>query len=77
MLQGGQQILTENGAEPGVFAPGIRHQRNYYLELLAEGEGFEPSVVFTDYDGLANRWIKPLSHPSAGGSDIILAGESF
>ena len=47
------------------------------LKALAEGEGFEPSVRFTSYDGLANRWIKPLSHPSVGGLDKILAGQRF
>jgi hypothetical protein len=31
---------------------------------MAEREGFEPSVPVSQYDGLANRWIKPLSHLS-------------
>lgn len=31
---------------------------------MAEGAGFEPAVRYNPYDGLANRWIKPLSHPS-------------
>jgi hypothetical protein len=31
---------------------------------MAEREGFEPSVTVSHYGGLANRWIKPLSHLS-------------
>jgi hypothetical protein len=31
---------------------------------LAEREGFEPSVQVSPYDGLANRWFKPLTHLS-------------
>jgi hypothetical protein len=33
--------------------------------LLAETEGFEPSVPNYQYDGLANRWFQPLTHVSA------------
>gem|GEM_PF-3897341 len=33
-------------------------------ENMAEREGFEPSVLVSLYGGLANRWIKPLSHLS-------------
>ena len=31
---------------------------------LAEREGFEPSVRFNPYNGLANRRFRPLSHLS-------------
>jgi len=31
---------------------------------LAEIVGFEPTVEFNPYDGLANRCLKPLSHIS-------------
>jgi hypothetical protein len=31
---------------------------------MAEREGFEPSVLITQYDGLANRCLKPLGHRS-------------
>jgi hypothetical protein len=31
---------------------------------LAETDGFEPSVDFYTYGGLANRWFKPLTHVS-------------
>src|SRR3546814_2407922 len=31
---------------------------------VAETEGFEPSVPFAQYDGLANRWFQPLTHVS-------------
>ena len=32
--------------------------------LLAETEGFEPSVPVTRYDDLANRCLQPLGHVS-------------
>ncbi len=32
---------------------------------MAEGEGFEPSIQISPYDGLANRCLQPLGHPSA------------
>ena len=41
--------------------------------LLAETEGFEPSVPNYQYDGLANRWFQPLTHvsiPMAAGGRI-------
>jgi hypothetical protein len=31
---------------------------------VAETDGFEPSVEFYSYGGLANRWFKPLTHVS-------------
>jgi hypothetical protein len=31
---------------------------------MAETDGFEPSVEFDPYGGLANRWFKPLTHVS-------------
>ena len=33
-------------------------------KIVAEREGFEPSVPVSQYDGLANRWFKPLTHLS-------------
>jgi hypothetical protein len=35
------------------------------INKLAETEGFEPSVPYSQYDGLANRWFQPLTHVSA------------
>src|SRR5690625_1198241 len=32
---------------------------------MAEGEGFEPSMGFNTHNGLANRRLQPLGHPSA------------
>jgi hypothetical protein len=32
--------------------------------IVAETEGFEPSVPNYQYDGLANRWFQPLTHVS-------------
>ena len=34
-------------------------------EVVAETEGFEPSVPHSQHDGLANRWFQPLTHVSA------------
>ena len=31
---------------------------------LAEGMGFEPTIRITPYNGLANRRLQPLGHPS-------------
>jgi hypothetical protein len=34
---------------------------------LAEGMGFEPTIrALVPYNGLANRRLQPLGHPSAG-----------
>jgi hypothetical protein len=35
------------------------------INKMAETEGFEPSVPYSQYDGLANRWFQPLTHVSA------------
>ena len=35
-----------------------------YKEKNSEGIGFEPTVQFNPYGGLANRCLKPLGHPS-------------
>jgi hypothetical protein len=40
----------------------VAHLRNHVK--TAERGGFEPPVPFSQYAGLANRWIKPLSHLS-------------
>ena len=32
---------------------------------MAERKGFEPSIDVTTYNGLANRRLQPLGHPSA------------
>ena len=32
---------------------------------VADREGFEPSVPLEEYDGLAIRWFKPLTHLTA------------
>ena len=35
-------------------------------KIMAERGGFEPPVPVAQYDGLANRCLRPLSHLSAG-----------
>ncbi len=40
--------------------------------ILAETEGFEPSVRSYPYDGLANRWFQPLTHVSKHGLNARL-----
>jgi hypothetical protein len=34
------------------------------LKEMAEGIGFEPTIGFDPYNGLANRRLQPLGHPS-------------
>ena len=34
------------------------------IEMLAESEGFEPSVPVTQHGSLANCWFQPLTHDS-------------
>jgi hypothetical protein len=41
------------------------HFRRFLIKIMAETTGFEPVVVFNDYNGLANRRFQPLSHVSA------------
>jgi hypothetical protein len=41
------------------------HFHRFLLKFMAETTGFEPVVVFNDYNGLANRRFQPLSHVSA------------
>lgn len=31
---------------------------------MAEGMGFEPTIRYNPYNGLANRRLQPLGHPS-------------
>jgi hypothetical protein len=31
---------------------------------VAEGTGFEPAIRYNPYNGLANRRLQPLGHPS-------------
>lgn len=42
---------------------------------MAETTGFEPVVVFNDYNGLANRRFQPLSHVSTKSAFFILAAK--
>ena len=45
----------------------INPNKNHKSKIkLAETTGFEPVVVFNDYNGLANRRFQPLSHVSEG-----------
>ncbi len=45
-------------------------------EKVAETEGFEPSVPYSQYDGLANRWFQPLTHVSKHGLNTRLGRDS-
>ena len=46
--------------------------------VMAEGEGFEPSIRVTPYTDLANQRLQPLGHPSAkhqsGAGNMVLNG---
>ena len=46
------------------------------LKDMAETEGFEPSVPYSQYDGLANRWFQPLTHVSKHGLNARLGRDS-
>ncbi len=48
------------------LTPLLVHNFSRKMEIIlsAEGAGFEPAVEFNPYDGLANRWFQPLTHPS-------------
>jgi hypothetical protein len=77
------------GAPEEIRTPGllIRSQTLYPAELrvhpscgygfemvLAERERFELSVQVSPYDGLANRWFKPLTHLSKRKGPAALKG---
>ena len=49
---------------------------SYLCKELAETEGFEPSVPYSQYDGLANRWFQPLTHVSKHGLNARLGRDS-
>lgn len=46
-----------------VMSQNITPQR--IIGKVAEGMGFEPTIGFKPYDGLANRCLQPLGHPSS------------
>jgi hypothetical protein len=56
----GQKVPEISG-----FIGAIGRLRIAGINKLAETEGFEPSVPYSQYDGLANRWFQPLTHVSA------------
>ena len=59
----------------GTASPrGANSEQN--LALMAETEGFEPSVPYSQYDGLANRWFQPLTHVSKHGLNARLGRDS-
>jgi hypothetical protein len=47
---------------------------HWYKREMAEGMGFEPTIGFNPYNGLANRRLQPLGHPSALGKPIEWRG---
>ena len=49
--------LRPPGPKPGTLT-GLR----YAPKIAAVRPGFEPGVPVSKYDGLANRWFKPLTH---------------
>ena len=44
--------------------PGFRRRRARRHALVAEGEGFEPSVDRKAHNGFRDRPVQPLRHPS-------------
>ncbi len=64
-------LTTDSLTDPHSIADSFRSHlllssKRFYgpCPSMAEGEGFEPSAGFRNCDGLANRWFKPLTHPS-------------
>jgi hypothetical protein len=58
--------------------PGVSHgaslRRKFLIKnslKLAEGMGFEPTIQLSSYNGLANRRLQPLGHPSLEGSYFL------
>ena len=48
-----------------------------YEDKVAEGTGFEPAIGFDPYNGLANRRLQPLGHPSTDEwNDTAYAGKA-
>ncbi len=45
--------------------------------MLAESEGFEPSVPVTQYGSLANYWFQPLTHDSGRDGRYSHAGRGL
>ena len=43
---------------------------------MAEEMGFEPTIRISPYNGLANRRLQPLGHPSAGDELLLVSGPS-
>src|SRR6478672_4312182 len=43
--------------------PQRRHYK-FHIGKVAEGMGFEPTIRHYPYNGLANRRLQPLGHPS-------------
>ena len=75
VLQGCCKVLQKYGAErvpqgPTGVEPGYHGRSRKFLQivqlsgLIAEGEGFEPSVDRKAHNGFRDRPVQPLRHPS-------------
>ena len=66
------KLHAEKARESGLYGRICR-----YVEIVvAETEGFEPSVPNSQHDGLANRWFQPLTHVSKHGLNTRLGRDS-
>ena len=64
-MSGEQDSNLRPSAPKADALTGLRYTPNLFiLKVIAERGGFEPPVPYRRYAGLANRWIKPLSHLS-------------
>lgn len=63
------KLVDRGGLEPPTYrlSSGCSNQLSYQSKVLAETVGFEPTVHLKAHDGLANRYLKPLSHVSKTG----------
>jgi hypothetical protein len=58
------EVRAENPRKPWAFSATVGSGERDYLVGLAEGMGFEPTIRCYPYNGLANRRLQPLGHPS-------------
>ena len=53
------------------FSGDPQKDRGAVFRIMAEPEGFEPSIRFNPYDDLANRCLQPLGHSSVKGFSSV------
>ncbi len=59
-------VRRETAVKPYGFCRFSGKLRTVADKVVAEGMGFEPTIRYNPYNGLANRRLQPLGHPSTG-----------